>query len=56
MPGDDLLFTGQSGVAMTTGTNSPAIIADKFTVNGGGFSLQTGTGNISQFKFAALVQ
>jgi hypothetical protein len=55
-PGDNLTFTGQSGVGLQVGTSSPAIIADTFTVNGGGFAIQSGTGNLSQFKFAALVQ
>jgi hypothetical protein len=55
-PGDNLTFTGQSGVGLSTGANSPAIIADTFTVNGGGFALQTGNGSTTQFKFAALVQ
>ncbi len=41
---------------MQVATSSPAIIADTFTVNGGGFALQNGAGNTSQFKFAALVQ
>jgi Flp pilus assembly protein TadG len=55
-PGDNLVFTGQSGLGISTGANSPAIIADTFTVNGGGFAVTTGNGSISQFKFAALVQ
>jgi Flp pilus assembly protein TadG len=55
-PGDNLTFTGQSGVGISTGTNNPAIIADTFTVNGGGFAIQTGNGSTTQFKFAALVQ
>jgi len=55
-PGDNLTFTGQSGVGISTAANSPAIIADTFTVNGGGFAIQTGNGSITQFKFATLVQ
>lgn len=55
-PGDNLTFTGQSGVGISTGANVPAIIADTFTVNGGGFAIQTGNGSAAQFKFAALVQ
>jgi Flp pilus assembly protein TadG len=55
-PGDNLTFTGQSGVGLSTGANSPAIIADTFTVNGGGFAIQTGNSSTTQFKFAALVQ
>jgi hypothetical protein len=55
-PGDNLVFTGQSGVGINTGMNSPAIIADTFEVNGGGFAIQTGNGSTTQFKFAALVQ
>jgi Flp pilus assembly protein TadG len=55
-PGDNLTFTGQSGVGMHVATSSPGIIADTFTVNGGGFAIQNGSGNTSQFKFAALVQ
>jgi Flp pilus assembly protein TadG len=55
-PGDNLVFTGQSGVGVSTGANVPAIIADTFTVNGGGFAVQTGNGSATQFKFAALVQ
>jgi Flp pilus assembly protein TadG len=53
-PGDNLEFTGQVGIS--TGANSPAIIADTFKVDGGSFTVQTGTGSTAQFKFAALVQ
>jgi Flp pilus assembly protein TadG len=55
-PGDNLQFTGQSGLGISTAVNSPAIIADTFTVSGGGFDIQTGNGSVAQFKFAALVQ
>jgi hypothetical protein len=55
-PGDNLIFNGSSGVGLNTAANSPGIIADTFTVNGGGFAIQTGTGSSAQFKFAALVQ
>ena len=56
LPGDNLTFTGQSGVGLTTSNNYPGIIADTFTVNGGGFAIQNGPAGTGTLKFAALVQ
>jgi Flp pilus assembly protein TadG len=55
-PGDNLNLTGQGGIGMTVGSNSPAIIADTINVNGGGAAITTSAGSSTRSKFAALVQ
>jgi Flp pilus assembly protein TadG len=55
-PGDNLNLTGQSGIGMTIGSNSPAVIADTIKVGGGGALIQTAPGLANRSRFAALVQ